>query len=145
MHIPTFRAVVAAVRSRIPGLAPPTQHDSPLPYVVRRPTVNPVLPVSDMDRAIAFYRRLGFVVNAYDAGYAWVKNCGWEIVHLAAADGDNSAGAYVHVEDADAWHVALGALAPEGAIGDLAVQPWGKREFPVTDPDGNVIRFGSPA
>lgn len=149
MRFPSPGEIAAHLRARLPGLAAPTQADSPLPFVARRPTVNPVLPVSDMGAAIGFYRQLGFHVDNYDAGYAWVTNCGWEIVHLAArpemAPGSSRAAAYVHVDDADAWHVALSVVAPDTAIGGVADQPWGKREFAVTDPDGNVIRFGAPS
>lgn len=143
---PSPRQIANALRGRI-GWLPSPQHDSPLPWVGRRPTVNPILPVHDMDEAIEFYRRLGFDVQAYDSGYAWVRTCGWEFLHLSLASGlapgTSVASAYVHVDDADEWHVAISAAAPDDAsIGPLADQPWGMREFAVTDPAGNVVRFG---
>jgi uncharacterized glyoxalase superfamily protein PhnB len=49
----------------------------------------------------------------------------------------------VHVSDADEWHVAITAAAgDDAAIGGVVDQPWGMREFVVTDPAGNVVRFG---
>lgn len=52
------------------------------------------------------------------------------------------ANAYLFVEDADtladAWIAAGGDVrAPQDT-------EWGKREGVLVDPDGNVIRFGSP-
>jgi len=36
-----------------------SRHEGPLPFVRRRPTVHPILPVDDMAAAIEFYRQLG--------------------------------------------------------------------------------------
>jgi len=145
---PSPRQVVNEVRSHLPWVSSPENEGSPLPYVGRRPSVKPVLPVADMVEAVDFYRRLGFEVEQYDGGYAWVRTCGWEFFHLVAASdlepGTSSAGAYVHVDDADEWHVALTAAAggDDSAIGGVVDQPWGMREFAVTDPSGNTVRFG---
>ncbi len=144
---PSSRRMGAVLRGRLPWLAPPQNEGSPLPYVARRPTVTTILPVSDTDEAIEFYRRLGFDVERFDDGYAWVRTCGWEIFQLAQVPspdpGASVASAYVHVTDADAWHVAItAAAADDAAIGVVVDQPWGMREFVVTDPDGNVVRFG---
>lgn len=140
------RRLANLVRSRVPWLAAPSNRESALPYVLNRPTVNPVLPVHDMDAVTEFYRTIGFAVTAYDAGYAWVRTCGWEFFHLASAPtlrpGESTAAAYIHVDDVEAWHRAMTRNAPEIAIGAILVQPWGMREFAVTDPAGNVVRFG---
>lgn len=106
--------------------------------------VQPILPVAGMDEAIDFYRRLGFDVSAYDAGYAWVSHRGHEILHLRLVEdldpAMNAASCYLHVDDADAVHVAWTAA---GATAEpLADQPWGMREFAVTDPSGNRLRVG---
>ena len=141
------RAAWAAgsARRRVTG---PRQHTGALPYVRCRPTTNPILPVDDMPAATAFYERLGFEVHAYDEGYAWVKHCGWEWFHLRRVDSvdGNQASAYLHVEDAEAWRTGM-ATASNGEIelGPLSDTPWGKREFSMTDPDGNHIRVGSPS
>lgn len=148
--------VLATVRDRVVGAAgavnrrviAPRRHTGPLPYVRCRPTTNPILPVADMVEATAFYRRLGFDVDAYDEGYAWVKHCGWEWLHLGRVDSvaGNRAGAYLHVGDADAWHRAMRTASKDEV--DLAVPtdtPWGKREFSFDDPAGNHVRIGSDA
>ena len=100
-----------------------------------------VFPVGDLDVAAGFYADLGFEVERYDDGYAWVRHGGEEILHLRRVVGldeaANSACGYVHVQDVAGWHRALGAAASE-----LVDQPWDMREFSVTDPSGNLIRFG---
>lgn len=149
----------AAVRAYLNGLAdegealldgrapPAVAHPGPLPYVAHRPTTNPVLPVADMEQAAAFYEALGFEVSTWDDTYAWVKHCEWEWCHLrvAALGEPSGAGAYFHVDDAEAWHGAIAAASDGkvelGAVGDM---PWGKREFAIHDPWGNWLRFGSP-
>lgn len=103
-----------------------------------------ILPVADLEAAIDFYRRIGFDVASYDDGYAWVRHRGDEILHLRTVpdlDVDaNRTSAYLHVEDADAWHAATAEHAEE--VGPVADMPWGMREFAVTDPSGNLLRFG---
>jgi uncharacterized glyoxalase superfamily protein PhnB len=61
---------------------------------------------------------------------------------LTATPGPKVGSRYLHVDDADQladeWRKAgLGVVGPE----DYA---YGKREGTHTDPDGNLIRFGSP-
>ncbi len=122
--------------------------EGPLPFVKRRPTTNPILPVVDMAEAIEFYRRLGFEVVAYDDDYAWVKHCGWEWFHLRSVDSvaGNESSAYLHVENAAAWHQGL-TESSEGSVelAEIENMPWGKSEFSFTDPAGNLVRIGSPS
>jgi catechol 2,3-dioxygenase-like lactoylglutathione lyase family enzyme len=107
--------------------------------------VEPIFGVSDVPRAVAHYEQLGFSTSHHDEGYAFAHRDRLTI-HLAGpgADPDRVGGGsiYMHVDDAD-------ALAKEwrNAGVDL-VEPqdyeWGKREGSHVDPDGNLIRFGSP-
>ena len=141
-------AVASEAEAALVAFGRVQQDRGPLPYVPHRPVTNPVLTVGDLGRAASFYERLGFSVDRYDDGYAWVKHCSWEWFHLAAADPDRAggAGAYLHVADVDAWHAAMTTDdAAATAVGDIAVQPWGKREFSITDPWGNVVRVGADA
>ena len=101
--------------------------------------------VHDVPRAAEHYQRLGFTVTYHDEDYAFAHRDQLTI-HLAGpgADPERVGGGsiYMHVDDAD-------ALAEEwrGAGVDL-VEPqdyeYGKREGSHLDPDGNLIRFGSP-
>jgi catechol 2,3-dioxygenase-like lactoylglutathione lyase family enzyme len=111
----------------------------------------PILPTADVERTTAFWRRIGFeVVERYD-GYLLTHGDGVEL-HFAAdaADGEpgsrplrRSARAFVHVQDASAlWKRLHSADVP--GVGPVEDHDYGLREFLVTDPDGNRVRFGSP-
>jgi predicted enzyme related to lactoylglutathione lyase len=111
--------------------------------VVRVVSVEPIFVVSDVARAVEHYERLGFTTSYHDEGYAFAHRDDLTI-HLAGADGSpaRAGSIYMHVDDADRladeWRKA-GADVVEPADFD-----YGKREGSHTDPDGNLIRFGSP-
>jgi hypothetical protein len=106
--------------------------------------IAPIFAVRDLDRALAHYDRLGFATRAYvGGGYGYATRDGIEI-HLGVvpAEDRRTSGAYLFVEDAD-------ELAARWRAAGVDVHPpqdteWGQHEGAVVDPDGNVIRFGSP-
>jgi hypothetical protein len=106
--------------------------------------IAPIFAVRDLDRAMAHYDRLGFATRAYvGGGYGFATRDGIEI-HLGVipAKDRRTSGAYLFVEDAD-------ELAATWRAAGVEVHPpqdteWGQHEGAVVDPDGNVIRFGSP-
>jgi uncharacterized glyoxalase superfamily protein PhnB len=111
----------------------------------------PVFRVVDVARAVAHYQRLGFKTELHDETYAFA-NLGNLTLHLAQDGGDGWPGyhpdrhmtsvLYLHVEDADRltadWRAA--GVTVEGPRNE----DYGKREAQHVDPDGNLIRFGSP-
>jgi uncharacterized glyoxalase superfamily protein PhnB len=109
----------------------------------------PILPVADIQSAVAFYSRAGFEVREYEGGgYAFVHYGGesvfdLDVVEGPAAVGARAAGCYLTVPDAEEWHARLraGGLA----VSNLDEKPWGMREFTLTDPDGNALRIGQPS
>lgn len=105
--------------------------------------VAPIFSVRDLDAALDFYRRLGFSVRTYKGGGYGFAHLGDIEIHLGVPVRDHYPGsAYLFVDDADrladAW-IAAGAEvhAPEDT-------EWDQHEGALVDPDGNVIRFGSP-
>lgn len=116
---------------------------SPVP-----PTLSSIAPVFSTPSVapwLAHYKALGFVVDAFDAGYGFASRDGIEI-HVSrdhAHDPKKTAGcAYLAVDDAD-------VLADEWVLvaGGRTIAPvdsdYGTREGAHIDPDGNLIRFGS--
>lgn len=103
----------------------------------------PILPVADLDAALAHYRRLGFETRRYEGGgYGFAARDGVEIHLGVVTDGRSPGSAYVYVDD------AVAVAAQWRAAGVVVHEPqhteWGMHEGAVVDPDGNVIRFGSP-
>jgi catechol 2,3-dioxygenase-like lactoylglutathione lyase family enzyme len=107
--------------------------------------VAPVFPVSDLATALGYYRGLGFGVRRWHGGgYGFVTFDGAEI-HLGVDPDlrpDRRATAYLFVEDADA--LARTWLAAGADVRPPQDTDWGQHEGVLIDPDGNVIRFGSP-
>lgn len=109
------------------------------------PDATPILPTRDLDEAASFYAAAGFDVRRYEGGgFAFVERdeqSVFDLDHAPDLDTDaNRAGCYLIVPDVDVWHEQLRvALLP---VTDLEDQPWGMREFALTDPSGNQIRIG---
>jgi catechol 2,3-dioxygenase-like lactoylglutathione lyase family enzyme len=108
--------------------------------------VTPIFPVTDLDASTSFYEKAGLDVERYEGGgFAFVSYEDESVVDLDPGDGTldvqaNRAGCALIVPDADEWHARLSrAGLPVSGIVD---QPWGLREFTLTDPDGNYLRIG---
>jgi catechol 2,3-dioxygenase-like lactoylglutathione lyase family enzyme len=104
----------------------------------------PIFAVRDVGVALTFYARLGFDVRTYTSGdYGFATRDGVEIHLGRVADLDrNRASAYVHVVDADA--VAAEWRTAGAEVHGPQDTEWGQHEGALVDPDGNIIRFGSP-
>ena len=104
----------------------------------------PCFSVADVGRAVHHYELLGFTSSYHDENYAFAHRDDLTI-HLAKPDDPTSAtvsALYLHVDDADRlaadWRTAgMQVVGP-------ADYDYGKREGSHVDPDGNLIRFGSP-
>ena len=112
-------------------------------------TVAPVFPVADVVRAMEHYRQLGFEVSSHDrgTGYAFAnRDEVW--LHLAKVDdGDpltSMSAAYLYVEDADALAAEWSASGADGRFHAPVDTDYGLREGAHVDPDGNLLRYGSP-
>ena len=114
----------------------------------------PILRCRDVNEAIAFYTNvLDFTLKYPDQpGNEWV-----EVVNndaallLTSMDGTPNISLYVSVEDVDAVfrkYVGRGLIVPnnpDSPVHDSPIdQTWGLREFYVTDPSGNTLRFAAP-
>jgi len=116
-------------------------------HAVRR-TV-PILATGDVSRALAHYAALGFDTEHWEGGgYGFVMHDGVELLHLGEREGfdpaTNTASCYLHVRDADALYARWAAAGVAGELVAPFDTDYGLREGSHTDPDGNVVRFGSP-
>jgi catechol 2,3-dioxygenase-like lactoylglutathione lyase family enzyme len=108
----------------------------------------PVFPVAELPRALEHYASLGFTTSTHDDRYGFAAWRGFEL-HLAVVPGIDPAtsvvAAFLHVANADevaaAWAGRWSRPARTVAPVDTA---YGMREGAHVDPDGNLLRFGSP-
>jgi len=91
------------------------------------------------------YERLGFTVRLHREDYGTASRDGINLHFALVPDGEPIAPGviYLGVDDADALHAEWVAAAV-GATSDLFDPGFGVWEAAHTDPDGNLIRFGSP-
>ncbi len=110
---------------------------------------SPIFPVRDLAAGLAHYSALGFETVSYADGseYGFADRDGVGL-HLAAHPGHdparNAASAYLYVRDADALYDEWSRPGIGGRTRPVGPTPYRLREGSHTDPDGNLIRFGSP-
>lgn len=106
--------------------------------------IAPIFAVRDLAAAMDFYARLGFAVRRYQGGgYGFASRHGIEIHLGVVPDGDHrTSTAYLFVDDAD--RVAADWKSAGAEVHPPEDTEWGQHEGALVDPDGNVIRFGSP-
>jgi catechol 2,3-dioxygenase-like lactoylglutathione lyase family enzyme len=105
----------------------------------------PIFVVKDVARSTDHYAKLGFEISHHDDTYAFAHRDRDLTIHLTNGEGGDVPGGsslYIHCENADEvadeWRKAgLEVVGPKD-------EEYGKREGSHTDPDGNLIRFGSP-
>lgn len=106
-----------------------------------------VLPVTSVESASAHYRQLGFSTQAFDAAYGYAERSGVSL-HLAQMEGldplTNTSAVYLFVDDADALHAEWTSSGAHGRFHPPTTTDYGLREAAHVDPDGNLLRYGSP-
>ncbi|HEY1916181.1 MAG TPA: MarR family transcriptional regulator [Streptosporangiaceae bacterium] len=108
----------------------------------------PIFPVRDLAAALAHYTSLGFKTSSYDGGeeYGFAQREGTGLhlsVHHDHDPAHHGGSAYLYVRDADALYEEWARPGVGGYTHPVEPTPWKLREGSHTDPDGNVIRFGS--
>jgi hypothetical protein len=105
----------------------------------------PIFPTADLDAMRSHYEALGFEVHVHGGGYATAARDAVRIHfrHVPADETPVAPGAaYLAADDADALH-AEWRRAAVGETTDLFDPGFGVWEAAHTDPDGNLLRFGS--
>ncbi|HEY5353673.1 MAG TPA: MarR family transcriptional regulator [Streptosporangiaceae bacterium] len=145
---------VGAMRSGLLALAEIKTDAAATGAGTRRPPrqlrqFSPIFPVRDLTAALAHYAALGFDIHRYaggdDYGFADREGAG---LHLAGDPGHDPthshASAYLYVRDADALYAEWTRPGIGGQTRPVGPTPYQLREGSHIDPDGNLIRFGSP-
>ena len=108
----------------------------------------PIFPVADLRRALAHYQALGFETLGLRGGRRLrVRRAGRSRPASVRRPAGTPAGggeAYLYVEDADALFEEWGRPGIAGTTRPPGDTPYQLREGSHLDPDGNLIRFGSP-
>lgn len=107
-----------------------------------------VLPCNDLDRAQAFFERLGFNREESPRDYRMLSDGLGGHIHLQAAvegwliPGRNPFALYLYREDVDslAAEFAGETLEPD----EPNDKPWGMYEFALNGPDDTLVRVGWP-
>jgi DNA-binding MarR family transcriptional regulator len=107
---------------------------------------SPIFPVRDLGAALAHYAALGFSTFAYEGGddYGFANRDGTGLHLAASAEADAPGAAYLYVRDADALYAEWTRPGIAGHTHPVRPTPYKLREGSHVDPDGNLIRFGSP-
>ena len=145
---------VAAMRTALVALAEIKSDAAATGAGERRPPrqfrqFSPIFPVRDMTAALAHYAALGFDAFPYEGedGYGFADRDGIGL-HLTADPGHDPAhshaSAYLYVRDADALYAEWSRPGIGGQTLPVCLTPYQLREGAHIDPDGNLIRFGSP-
>ena len=144
---------VSALRSALGALADIKQTDIVTGAGRARPArqlrqFSPIFPVRDLKVALAHYGTLGFKTIRYEDGddYGFADRDGVS-VHLAVHPGHarhRPGSAYLLVRDAAALGQEWSTPGLDGHTHPAEPTPYGMLEGSHTDPDGNLIRFGSP-
>lgn len=102
----------------------------------------PIFTVTDVLRATDHYAKMGFEISHHDETYAFAHRDRDLTIHLTLEGTSAPGKLYIHCEDAaqvaEEWRKA--GIEVTGPVDE----DYGKREGSHVDPDGNLIRFGSP-
>lgn len=111
-------------------------------------TVAPVFPVADLAAALDHYAALGFTVERHSDTYGYAVRDG-ATLHLTLVSGPepfrSNSVAYLLVSDAVALADEWKQVSGTGEVTDPKPTDYGAIEGSYMDPDGNLLRFGSPA
>jgi DNA-binding MarR family transcriptional regulator len=106
---------------------------------------SPIFPVRDMAAGLAHYAALGFKTFASeDGGDYGFANRDRLSIHLILDPAPQPGSAYLNVRDADALFEEWNKPGIGGVTHPVGPMDYGVREGSHVDPDGNLIRFGSP-
>ena len=118
----------------------------------------PILPSRDLRGTLAFYGRLGFesagAAPPEEWNYLILRRGGFQLHFYVDPTVDpltSDRACYLYTDDADALHGEweIAGVPRDPVTGSRLEAPadthWGMREFALVDPNGNLVRVGSPS
>jgi hypothetical protein len=109
-----------------------------------------IVPSNDLQAAIPFWERLGFVRSGGEAQYVIMTGWGCEVHLTQAGDGPwrvpeaNPFGVFIRTPDVDAIAARVDDLIIRPG-GVLRHREWGMYEVGINGPDGLLVRIGWPS
>lgn len=139
------RGLDALARIKGDRLADGSSTKRPRPSARQLRRFSPIFSVRRLVPALEHYRALGFAVTAYEDGddYGFADRDGTGL-HLSTDPHRHPGACYLYVADADALFAEWNRPGLAGATTAPAPTDYRLKEGSHTDPDGNLIRFGSP-
>jgi len=102
----------------------------------------PELPVSDVAAAVTYYQKaLGFEINYVQDDLGVMYRDDVTLLLIPRTENRSTGSCYAYIRDADALHAELVSRGAN-VLDEPVSMPWGLRQFPVLDLDGNRITFG---
>jgi len=107
--------------------------------------LKPFVPARDFALSRRFYAELGFTERSEVGGVAYFLHGETSFLLQDFYDKDLADNLMLHllVEDVDAWHASIASVAQRYGVkvSDIALQPWGMRDFALWDPSGVLWRI----
>jgi len=104
--------------------------------------VKAFIPAKDFALSQRFYQDMGFTMASVGGGVAYFHygDAAFLLQDFYHPELAGNLMMHLLVEDVDVWHATLretGLAERYGVnIGEIKLQPWGMRDFPVVDPSG---------
>jgi len=98
--------------------------------------------------SLRFYEAIGFEKKSEGGGIAYLAfgDCSFLLQDFYEARLANNLMMHLLVEDVDSWHqnLTIKQIAKQFSVqlSEVADQPWGMRDFTLTDPSGVLWRIG---
>lgn len=106
------------------------------------------VPAKDFELSKRFYKDIGFTMASEAGGVAYFHfdHVSFLLQNFCTENFAENFMMHILVEDVDAWwlHITSADVAKKyGArVGKVESQPWGMRDFCITDPSGVLWRIG---
>jgi catechol 2,3-dioxygenase-like lactoylglutathione lyase family enzyme len=109
------------------------------------------VPAKDFDLSLRFYQDLGFTLASNESGIAYFhcNDCSFLLQDFYVQALADNFMMHLLTEDVDAWWIKVAAAdiaaKYEVRVTPVVLQPWGMRDFTVTDPSGVLWHIGENA